>query len=122
MFRSRFKLLDKCPSCHVTYWPESGYYVGAMYLNFIVWSLLLAPVYAASLLLAPRTAFLAAWKVLVIWVGGGALLLLALVRYCYSLWLALDFWLTPWEAGKPPEELPRWLLTFAFYSPIIPAG
>jgi uncharacterized protein (DUF983 family) len=107
MFRSRFKMLDECPSCHLTYWPESGYYVGAMYLNFIVSFLLIAPMYAIWFLLDPRMPFLPGWKLAVIWVGGGALLSLGLMRYSYSLWLALDFWLNPWEAGKPPELLSR---------------
>jgi hypothetical protein len=65
-----------------------------MYLNFIVSFLLLAPVYALCLLLDPRMAFLPGWKLVVIWVGG-ALVSLGLMRYSYSLWLALDFWLSP---------------------------
>jgi len=107
MFRSRFRLLDECPSCHLTYWPESGYYVGAMYMNFIASVLLVAPVFAACVLFAPRMLELPKCELAVIWVGGGALLSLSLMRYSYSLWLALDFWLMPWEAGKLPEELPR---------------
>lgn len=107
IFRSRFTVLDQCPVCHLTYWPEPGYYVGAMYLDFIVSFLLIVPVVVVSVLFYPVMASLPAWKTVVIWVCGMAFVPLALMRICYGLWLSLDFWLNPWEAGKPPELMSR---------------
>jgi uncharacterized protein (DUF983 family) len=107
IFRSRFAMLEQCPVCHLTYWPESGYYVGAMYLDFIASFLLIVPAFVASVLYYPMMASLAAWKMVVIWVCGLALVPIALMRWCYGLWLSLDFWLNPWEAGKSPELLSR---------------
>lgn len=107
IFRSRVKVLGECPVCHLTYWPESGYYLGAMFLDFIVSFLVITPVYVVSLILFPQMVSLPAWKQVVIWVVAGSLLPLLLMRWAYGIWLAVDFWLNPWEAGKPPELLSR---------------
>jgi uncharacterized protein (DUF983 family) len=107
VFRSWFKVRDDCPVCHLTYWPESGYYLGAMFLDYILSFMLVTPVYVLSLWLELGTGYQSPWKPVVMWVCGGALVSLGLMRYAYGLWLALDFWLSPWEVGKPPELLPR---------------
>lgn len=107
VFRSWFKVLEECPVCHLTYRPESGYYTGAMYLNYILSLFLIGPVYATTLLLDPRTASLEPWKLALFWGGSAGLISLAPMHFSYGLWLAMDFWLNPWEAGKPPELLSR---------------
>jgi len=107
VFRHRFKVLDACPVCRLSYWPESGYYVGAMNLAFIVSFILVTPIFVASFIFFPPLALIPAWKMAVMWSAGGVLLPLAVMPYSYGLWLGLDFWLNPWEAGKPPELLSR---------------
>lgn len=107
MFRSWFKVHDECPVCRLTFQPESGYYTGAMYLSYVLSLIVILPAYLVSIILYPQTASLVPWQLAVIWGSGGVLLTLVLMHYSYGLWLALDFWLNPWEAGKPPEMLSR---------------
>jgi uncharacterized protein (DUF983 family) len=98
LFAHWFKLLPACPHCRLTYFPESGYYVGAMYLNFIASALVTAVLYAAAIPIhrlsqAPLT------TQIFFWIFAGVLVCLGLMHYAYSFWISLDFWLTPWEPG-----------------------
>ena len=34
-----------------------------------------------------------------VWVSIGILVCLGLMRFAYSFWISVDFWLTPWEPG-----------------------
>jgi uncharacterized protein (DUF983 family) len=91
-------MLPACPVCRLTYYPESGYYVGAMYLNFIASALVSAVLYAAALPIhrlsqAPIT------TQVIVWVSIGIVVCLSLMRFAYSFWISADFWLTPWEPG-----------------------
>ena len=45
---------QECPVCRLAYFRESGYYLGAMFLNFIVSAMLLVPFYFLLLLVAPK--------------------------------------------------------------------
>lgn len=95
VFRSWFKVLDECPVCHLSYRPESGYYTGAMYLNYVLALILITPAFIASVLLYSRTASLEPWELAVIWGGAGVLISLGLMHFSYGVWLAVDYWLNP---------------------------
>jgi uncharacterized protein (DUF983 family) len=87
-----------CPNCRLSYYPESGYYVGAMYLNFIFSAIVVSILYVAAL----PFHLLAEWSIttqLTFWISLGITLCLLLMRHSYSFWISLDFWLTPWEPG-----------------------
>src|SRR5258707_13207422 len=34
LFRGVFRMLSRCPECGLSYFPEQGYYVGAMIINY----------------------------------------------------------------------------------------
>lgn len=89
-------MLPRCPQCGLPYFRESGYYIGAMIVNYAVTMVIVLAVFLLLLLLRPdfwATAVnlkLLAMAVFTIAVS------LAITRHCRSFWLALDFWLEPW--------------------------
>ncbi len=93
------KVLPRCPRCGLSYFRESGYYVGGMVITYGLTTALVIAVYLLFLLL-PDVKVLSEDARLALWIAFGVVLSLALVRHCYSLWLALDFWIEPWK----PEE------------------
>ena len=95
------KILPRCPRCGLAYHPEPGYYLGGMILTYILAAAILLPVYLLSLVL-PDIPFLSR-HVAVFWIGLAILLTFLFVRPAYSLWLALDYWVSPWKPGQPHE-------------------
>jgi hypothetical protein len=70
-----------------------------MYLNFIASAILTALAYVAMLPLHLFSRSSITGQ-LVFWISAGMVLSLALMRHSYSLWISLDFWITPWEPGE----------------------
>jgi hypothetical protein len=70
-----------------------------MVITYGATAAVLITVYLLSLLM-PDVAALSENGRIALWIVFGVLLSLAFVRHCYSLWLALDFWIEPWK----PEE------------------
>jgi uncharacterized protein (DUF983 family) len=96
------RMFPRCPVCGLSYFRESGYYLGGMILTYIFAVMVLIPVYLATLLLPGLPAIpLSDNKKFVFWLLFTLLLSVLFVRPAYSLWLALDFWVEPWT----PEEL-----------------
>jgi hypothetical protein len=80
--------------CGLSYYPESGFYLGGMVLNYIFTIWIVLAVYLVSLLLPD---FLP-WPInarLLLWMGFAVVLSLLLWRYTRSLWLALNYWVEP---------------------------
>ncbi len=96
------KVLPRCPRCGLSYFRESGYYVGGMIINYVLTVILVVAVYLLLLLL-PDAAHLSWNAKYGLWLGFGILVAVCLVRHSYSLWLALDFWIEPWEPEVPKE-------------------
>lgn len=96
------KVLPRCPHCGLSYFREAGYYVGGMIITYLLTIILVVAVYLLTLLL-PDVTYLSENVKFGLWLGFGALVAVLLVRHSYSLWLALDFWIEPWE----PEALER---------------
>jgi len=90
------RILPRCPACGLSYFCESGYYLGGMILTYIFTALVLVASYLLSLLF-PIPYRLSQGTELALWVSFAVLLTLSFVRPAYSLWLSLDFWITPWE-------------------------
>lgn len=80
----------------VAYYRESGYFLGAMIINYVVTALFVTGAYLALLLVPDLTSFPRETKILG-WFAFAVLLSLALMRHSYSFWLAVDFWVEPWE-------------------------
>jgi hypothetical protein len=88
------------------YYRESGYFTGAMYLDYAFSAAVVASLYFLSLLLPDFTAFSPDTKRL-LWIGFGVLVALALMRHAYSFWLAMDFYFSPWEPEVPDGSAQR---------------
>lgn len=87
----------KCPECGLPYYRESGYFVGAMFLNYGFTAGFIIGFYLLCLALHIE-AVLHTVRALMVWMLFGVALSLLLVRHSYSLWLSLDYWLEPWAA------------------------
>jgi uncharacterized protein (DUF983 family) len=94
LFRGIFRMLQCCPVCGLSYFPEQGYYVGAMIINYAVTTACVVGIFLLSLLLPDFTHLATNTKIL-LWMIFAIVLSLALVRHSYALWLGLDFWVKP---------------------------
>jgi uncharacterized protein (DUF983 family) len=103
LFGGIFKMLPRCPQCGLPYFRESGYYIGAMIVNYAVTMVIVLAVFLLSLLLPDFWGSSVNLKLL----GLGAFTIavsLAVTRHCRSFWLAMDFWLEPWTPDGKGRE------------------
>ncbi|KAF0243473.1 MAG: hypothetical protein FD180_3363 [Planctomycetota bacterium] len=89
MFAGVFRMHLKCPECDLPYFPEPGYYLGAIYFSYALSLLVGAPV-AVGLLMAG----VAYWPCIAATGGVFALLWLPIYQYSRVLWLHFDNALT----------------------------
>ncbi len=89
----------RCPECGLSYFPEQGYYVGAMIINYLVTTACVVAIFLVSLLFPDFTHLSINTKIL-LWMFFATVLSLLLVRHSYSFWLGLDYWVKP---RRPPE-------------------
>ena len=91
----------QCPECGLEYYRESGYFVGAMILNYGFTAVVVITAYLLAVALRWE-AILGTTRAMVGWMAFGVVVSLGLMRQAYSLWLSLDYWLEPW--GDHDEE------------------
>lgn len=98
MFVRGFTLRERCPECGLTFEPEQGYYLGAIYLN-----------YAATVLVAtPGFLLLDYWTdwsltmQLSVWGGFAVGFPILCFRHSKSAWRGLDYLVTDSAADKRP--------------------
>jgi len=96
VFSSFFKMHDKCAVCSLSFYPESGYYAGAMYLDYGLSAAIFLAIFVPTLFM-PDLTHLSYMTKNLLWVAFGTVLCLALARPSYSLWLAVDYWIAPWN-------------------------
>jgi uncharacterized protein (DUF983 family) len=92
------RVLPKCPECGLPYFRESGYFIGGMIITYIFTAFIVVGVYLVSLALPAALSF-SENETFVLWAAFAILLTLVLMRPAYSLWLALDFLIDPWQPG-----------------------
>ena len=97
-------MLTHCPQCGLSYYPEQGYYVGAMIINYVVTTVCIVAIFLLSLLFRDFTTLSTNSKIL-IWMGFAIALSLLLMRHAYSFWLGLDFWVKPRIPNTPAKEI-----------------
>jgi uncharacterized protein (DUF983 family) len=96
-------MLSRCPECGLSYFPEQGYYVGAMIINYVATTACVVTLFLLSLLFRDFTALSTNTKIL-LWMAFAIVLSLSLVRHSYSFWLGLDFWIKPRQPDAPAKE------------------
>jgi uncharacterized protein (DUF983 family) len=99
LFRGVFRMLRDCPECGLSYFPEQGYYVGAMIINYVATTAVVVAIFLVSLLFRDFTTLPTNSKIL-LWMGFAVVLSLLFVRHAYSFWLGIDFWIKP----RKPER------------------
>jgi uncharacterized protein (DUF983 family) len=95
-------MFTRCPECGLSYFPEQGYYVGAMIINYVATTALVVAIFLLSLLVPDFTGLSVNEKIL-LWMIFAIAVSLALVRHAYSFWLGLDFWIKPRFPDEPAE-------------------
>jgi uncharacterized protein (DUF983 family) len=96
-------MLPRCPECGLSYFPEQGYYVGAMIINYIITTACVVTIFLVSLLVRDFTTLSTNSKIL-LWMTFAIMLSLLLVRHSYSFWLGLDFWVKPRQPDPPVQK------------------
>jgi len=94
------KVLPRCGECGLSYYRESGYYVGGMVMTYIMSVAVLAAVSLVVFFLLPDTGLFSENTKMVIWFAAAILVTLGFLRRSYSLWISLDYWIEPWEPGE----------------------
>jgi len=90
------KVRPGCTACGLPFFREQGYYVGGMVITYIVSMVVLAVVSLVVFFLLPDRGVLSENGKMVIWFTAAIGLTLLFLRPCYSLWIALDYWIEPW--------------------------
>ncbi len=103
LFRGVFRMLPRCPECCLSYFPEQGYYVGAMIINYVATTAVVVAIFLLSVLFRDFTTLSTNSKIL-LWMAFAIGLSLLLVRHSYSFWLGLDFWIKPRQPDIPSQE------------------
>jgi hypothetical protein len=104
MFRGGFTMNDPCPVCGLVFQREEGYFLGAMYVSYVLSTALLVVFYGVATLLLPD------WDSLYV-----ALIALvpyvpfvpAVFRYSRVLWIYLDRSLCPGDESAGAYEKVR---------------
>ena len=92
----------ECAVCGLGYYRESGYYVGAMMINYGITAFVVLAAYLVSRLMPVMWNVSPEWKIPV-WMGAAVAISLLLVPVTRGLWLAFDYWVEPW---MPPADAP----------------
>ena len=95
IFARGYRMNPVCPGCGMSFQRETGYFVGAMYINF---GLAVLVVFAGYFLLDLGWGWPVSWQ-LGLWCPVVVLLPLLTFRHSKALWLALDRLLDPVDEG-----------------------
>ena len=100
MFRGVFGMNDPCPHCGLIFQREEGYFLGSMYVSYLLGSLILGLGYFLGMSLLE-------WNDLALL---GVLLILYLpltpliFRYSRAIWIYVDRWVSPGDEGAGAYE------------------
>jgi uncharacterized protein (DUF983 family) len=103
LYTTFFRMNRTCSVCGLGFYRESGYYVGAMMINYGITAFLVLVVYLLSRL-APEMWHASPELKIATWMCAAIIVSLLLVRTTRGLWLAFDYWVEPW---MPPIDTPE---------------
>ena len=89
LFTGWFRMTPVCDLCGLTYERAQGYWVGAIYVNYAVTTVIALAGFFLTYPAVPMAAELAVWGLFVV------LFPLWFFRYSRSLWLAVEFFVNP---------------------------
>ena len=95
LYRKLYRMNRACPVCGLGYYRESGYYVGAMMINYGITALIVLVAYLVSRMMPVMWHASPEWKIPV-WMCAAIVISLLLVPVTRGLWLAFDYWVEPW--------------------------
>ena len=87
LFQTYFKMFTHCAVCDLKFERESGYFIGAMYLNYGVTVLIAFPSY----FLFEKFISIPFYVNLSVWALFSAIFPVLFYRYSKSLWLSFDY-------------------------------
>ena len=93
------KILRCCENCGLSYFRESGYYIGGMIFTYGITAGVILVVFFISMLM-PGKLSLSIYSQLGLWIAFAIPVMLLVMPYAYSLWLSLDYWLEPWKPER----------------------
>jgi uncharacterized protein (DUF983 family) len=105
LFRGVFRMRQNCAECELSYFPEQGYYLGAMIINYAATTAVVVMIFLVSLLFRDFTTLSTNFKI-TLWIAFAVCLSLLFVRHAYSFWLGLDFWIKPRKFDASWMEMP----------------
>jgi uncharacterized protein (DUF983 family) len=91
LYKSVFKMHERCPSCGLVYGREQGYFVGAIYINVMATEALILLVYLVSIFTASISDSVLFPLLIVMAVA----LPLIFFRFSRGLWMSIDHIVSP---------------------------
>lgn len=104
IFAGQFKMNDPCPNCGMIFQREEGYFLGAMYVSFLLGTFLVGGGFFFVEWLFPHwNQFLVLGLVIFVY-----LLLVPMVfRYSRTIWIHYDRWTSPGDTSAGSYEKAR---------------
>jgi len=97
LFASWFRMNEHCSCCGLAFYRESGYYAGSIYINYgATVGVVLVSFFLFQAVPEP---FELAFFLLVAFCSS-----LAFFRHSRSLWIAIDYWISPWKPAERPAD------------------
>jgi uncharacterized protein (DUF983 family) len=104
VFRGAFAMNDPCPVCGLIFQREEGYFLGAMYVGYLLASaFFLSAYFAGSWLLPDVNPFLLVLAITVLYLP----LAPAVFRYSRVLWMYFERWSCPGDVSATSYEKAR---------------
>ena len=104
LFRGLFAMNDPCPVCGLVFQREEGYFLGAMYVTYVLGAVVLgAGYFLARWLLAGWNEFLILNLLCLLYLP----LTPALFRYSRTIWIHIDRWASPSDVSAGAFEKER---------------
>ena len=95
IFRGPFTMKEACPRCGLVFEREPGYFIGSIYLNYGMTTVLMISGYFAL----EKMAGLGPWSCLAMCGLFGVVFPLLFFRHARTLWLAVDQFFDPTDEG-----------------------
>jgi uncharacterized protein (DUF983 family) len=104
VFRGLLQMNDPCPRCGLIFQREEGYFLGAMYISYVLGSVVVGAEYFVSWLLWPDAPSLPLCLILF---AGYLPLMPWLYRWSRVIWMHMDYFVSPGESAAGSFEKMR---------------